>query len=297
MHDLPKGKKILCIDFDGVIHSYVSGWQGARRIPDPPVVGSLEFLVKCVEAVDGQCAPAKNVPLFDVCIYSSRSRYFGARHAMKRWLLDRYMELAVPFTNCPAWLMGWIARTAFADPWAWECEYGLRNLIRQIRFPTQKPAAFLTIDDRAWRFHGKFPTIEQVIEFTPWWKGSKTCAVCSGSGSLQMNPHLNGPGEGAFMKCTYCNGTGEINCGMTPRKMAEPPASIAAGGINELGKLIDLSFKSVIPELHCGKCGRRYERDMVIQMGLRLHGKCPAPNCNGRLHDLSGMVAPIFTQN
>ena len=28
-------KPILCLDFDGVIHSYISGWKGADVIPDP----------------------------------------------------------------------------------------------------------------------------------------------------------------------------------------------------------------------------------------------------------------------
>ena len=37
-------KKILAIDFDGVLHSYTSGWKGARSIPDPPVYGSLDWL-------------------------------------------------------------------------------------------------------------------------------------------------------------------------------------------------------------------------------------------------------------
>ena len=37
-------KPILCLDFDGVCHSYISGWQGAGVIPDPPVDGMWEFL-------------------------------------------------------------------------------------------------------------------------------------------------------------------------------------------------------------------------------------------------------------
>lgn len=32
-------KNIVCFDFDGVIHSYKSGWKGDDIIPDPPVPG------------------------------------------------------------------------------------------------------------------------------------------------------------------------------------------------------------------------------------------------------------------
>src|SRR5882672_3079773 len=37
-------KPILCLDFDGVLHSYSSGWKGADVIPDAPTPGMAAFL-------------------------------------------------------------------------------------------------------------------------------------------------------------------------------------------------------------------------------------------------------------
>lgn len=122
---------VLCVDFDGVIHSYSSGWRGARNIPDPPVEGAVEWLISLIAGgKDGS-------PLFSVQIYSSRSRYFGGRRAIRKWLL----------------------------------RWGLtgRELAR-IKFPRSKPAAFLQIDDRALTFTGKFPSVEEMLSFKPWHK-------------------------------------------------------------------------------------------------------------------------------
>lgn len=41
-----KFKPTLCFDFDGVIHSYVSGWKGEDVVNDPPVKGIKETLEK-----------------------------------------------------------------------------------------------------------------------------------------------------------------------------------------------------------------------------------------------------------
>jgi len=57
-------KPILCVDFDGVIHSYTSGWKGAAMIPDAPVPGALQWLRKASE-------------WWDVQIYSSRTSQAG----------------------------------------------------------------------------------------------------------------------------------------------------------------------------------------------------------------------------
>ena len=36
--------RTVCVGFDGVIHSYVSGWRGAAVIPDPAVPGAIAWL-------------------------------------------------------------------------------------------------------------------------------------------------------------------------------------------------------------------------------------------------------------
>ena len=36
--------KTVVFDFDGVIHSYTSGWKGEANIPDPPVPGIREAI-------------------------------------------------------------------------------------------------------------------------------------------------------------------------------------------------------------------------------------------------------------
>ncbi|MHC4362978.1 MAG: hypothetical protein ACYSTZ_09135 [Planctomycetota bacterium] len=161
--------KILALDFDGVIHSYSSGWKGPRVIPDEPVPGALKFIVEAV----------KNNEL-QVMIYSSRSRYPFARRAMKKWLFKQYMELAaidpddrwrIPDYQkgeIPRWLFSWIARYAFADPWDDEARDAIKRLLREIKWPTRKPPAFLTIDDRAWTFRGTWPDLLSVLSFKPW---------------------------------------------------------------------------------------------------------------------------------
>ena len=158
-------KKILCLDFDGVIHSYTSGWKGPRSIPDPPVPGALEAIVEYVQAG------------FDVQIFSSRSRYFGARWAMKQWLKWHYGVMGAMgdtrkgYDAIPQPFRRWIGETAFADPWQHELDYAIRRLLRQIKFPTEKPPAIMTIDDRAFQFNGSFPSPGYIAEFKPWNKG------------------------------------------------------------------------------------------------------------------------------
>lgn len=132
---MPQGKPILCLDFDGVIHSYTSNWQGADVIPDPPVPGAIEFLWRAVEH-------------FDVQVFSSRSGQPGGIDAMREWLAK--------------WDgIYWQGRSARPRT----C------LILCVKFPSEKPSAMVTLDDRAITFTGVFPSIETLKTFRPWHKG------------------------------------------------------------------------------------------------------------------------------
>lgn len=128
-------KRVIAVDFDGVLHSYTSGWQGADRIPDLPVPGAMKWLYNLVES--GK---------FLVAIFSSRN--VGGRDAMKSWL---HYHLANELGNSDA---------------------RAQKIIEQLAFPLDKPAAWVTIDDRALCFDGCFAnfTPDRLEAFAPWYK-------------------------------------------------------------------------------------------------------------------------------
>lgn len=68
-------KPILSLDFDGVCHSYTSGWQGIDVIPDPPVDGLFEFIAEASEELDIQ-------------VYSTRSNEEEGIEAMQDWFVE-----------------------------------------------------------------------------------------------------------------------------------------------------------------------------------------------------------------
>lgn len=72
-------KPILCLDFDGVIHSYTSGWKGADIVSDPPVEGAIKFIDEALNH-------------FRVAIYSSRSGHPDGVYAMRKWLRGHWLE-------------------------------------------------------------------------------------------------------------------------------------------------------------------------------------------------------------
>lgn len=151
-------KPVLCLDFDGVIHSYTSGWQGAHVIPDGPVPGAIDFIVKATET-------------FRVAVFSSRSKSLRGRWAMKGWLYRHLVDWE--WNRCEdLWqdLIGvppdWTPFThGDTDDVHRECA---RNLLKRIQWPWFKPAAFITIDDRALTFTGTWPSHNDLRSFKPW---------------------------------------------------------------------------------------------------------------------------------
>jgi hypothetical protein len=121
--------RILCIDFDGVIHGYSKGWQDGT-IYDDVVPGFFDWAVE-----------AKKV--FKLVIYSSRSATPEGIDAIIQWL---EIQLA---RRGPTGLS-----------------------VTDFEFASEKPPAWLTIDDRAICFKGDWtdPALSRhaLLAFKPW---------------------------------------------------------------------------------------------------------------------------------
>ncbi|MFC7062549.1 hypothetical protein [Halobacillus seohaensis] len=66
-------KPTVIFDFDGVIHSYTSGWKGADRIPDKPVHGIQEAINHIRDH-------------YKVVVVSTRCYQTGGIDAINEWL-------------------------------------------------------------------------------------------------------------------------------------------------------------------------------------------------------------------
>ncbi len=126
---MTKDRPILCLDFDGVLHAYTSGWQGIDVIPDGPVAGAINFLVDATRC-------------FSVSVVSSRSEALRGRLAMAQ-AIDQWVRAELSPDEAGA-------------------------VLANITFPEHKPPALVTIDDRAITFTGTFPAVKELLAFRPW---------------------------------------------------------------------------------------------------------------------------------
>ena len=120
----------VCVDFDGVLHAYVSGWQGATVIPDPPVEGAIDALRRYVAAG------------LKVAVHSARSAQADGILSMYSWI-DHHDAATRHPENLP--------------------------LVDALLFPVHKPAArYITIDDHGVPFDGTFPSVDEIRAFKVW---------------------------------------------------------------------------------------------------------------------------------
>ena len=165
-------KPILCLDFDGVIHSYKSGWQGADVVPDPPTEGAIDFIREAVDA-------------FRVAIFSSRTNQPMGVEAMQFWLRSQFYK---------------VEEREVADP-----------ILDQIEWPREKPPALITIDDRALTFSGNWNDypIAKLLDFKPWNKciASTTQPRNELTGVIRLRE--DEPDAGFWHSCSGCQESSE----------------------------------------------------------------------------------------
>ena len=125
------GPPVLVLDFDGVIHSYMTPCAKTSEIPDPPVEGAMVFLREAMRH-------------FAIHIHSARSLTLRGRTAMWEYIVKHYAHAH---------------SLAYNDA---------RKELSKLNFPVCKPHAHVTLDDRAITFTGSWPDLESLKNFKPW---------------------------------------------------------------------------------------------------------------------------------
>ncbi len=114
----------IAVDFDGVIHQYITKWTTRTEISDPPVPGALRWLERMLQD-------------FNVIIWTSRQTCDEDSDA--GWAEVFAAERAI---------QAWLVKHGFPE-----------TLVGQLEYWTApgKPHALIYIDDRGFRFEGRFP--------------------------------------------------------------------------------------------------------------------------------------------
>lgn len=170
------GKFTICIDFDGVIHLYSKGWNDGS-IYDGIVPGFFEWAINASE-------------LFRLVIYSSRSATSAGTTEMREWLSARAAE--------------------------WHAENGHSSHLPDFEFAHEKPAAFLSIDDRAVTFTGDWNDFDpaKLAVFKPWSQKipairdlERITDLARSPGNADYCEYMRGMANGLTLALSIMNGT------------------------------------------------------------------------------------------
>ena len=103
---IERSVKTVCLDFDGVIHSYRSGWKGVENIPDPPIHGAREAIAHLRKR-------------YRVVVHSARGNTQVGREAIARWLAKHNIEVdEISETKPPAFVYVDDRGIAFNGNWS-----------------------------------------------------------------------------------------------------------------------------------------------------------------------------------
>ena len=142
-------KWTIAVDFDGVLHQYISPWVDATVIPDPPVPGAIEWLTEMSRH-------------FRIVIHTCRFKQDNLDPADD----ERY----------PPQSLGKVARVVHAVQ-QWLRAHGLPGeVLAGLHFWTfpGKPTALVYVDDRGYRFRGDFPSRDDIHQrLRPWKTGQE----------------------------------------------------------------------------------------------------------------------------
>lgn len=137
-------KYSIAVDFDGVIHQYISPWVDSMVIVDPPIPGVFQWLTEMVEK-------------FNIVIHTCRlKQHNGPEHLNEVYPPQMPDEVKAVRAAIKLWFL----------------EHGLaESVVEQLIFWTKpgKPTALVYIDDRGYRFEGKLPTEPDIRrKLWPW---------------------------------------------------------------------------------------------------------------------------------
>jgi hypothetical protein len=144
----------IVLDFDGVIHSYSSGWTSAANIPDPPVDGAIEWMAD---------AQSRGHKLMIQSMRTADENYLVeigvTGDGQPKYTLNRKRGLAIDA------IKQWLIR--------WSGELGVTLDVEKITFPFGKAFFDIYIDDRGYRAEGpcSLPDLKTLKNYSqPWFK-------------------------------------------------------------------------------------------------------------------------------
>lgn len=135
------GRLTVALDFDGVLHSYSSGWTGP--IPfDAPVEGAQGF---CQWLVSNK---------FKVVVMTTRAEHEGAAEGIRAWFQHHGFPEEFWKSKEALSMGGWMR----GERW--------------VEVTHEKAHADVYVDDRGWRFNGDFAELREFLgtpnNLKPW---------------------------------------------------------------------------------------------------------------------------------